>query len=88
MAFPYVYGFAYIVRIFRTYVYDIALCKQLLRTYTALRTLYGFCALSGLCIRIRILRFKRIVYTDTSFAYLQRLGDSFNVAMTVTLDVL
>ena len=93
----YVSGFAYVVRNFRTYVYKLALCKRLLRTYTALRTLYGFCALSGLCVRIRLLCFKRLVRTDTSFSYLQRLGnlfdiarmfvDSFDIAMTVVLDV-
>ena len=49
--------------------------------YMDLRTLYGFCALSGLCIRIRLLPFKRLVYTDTSSSYLQRLGYSFDVAM-------
>ena len=50
--------------------------KWLVHTYTALCRLYGFCALIGLCVRIRLFRFKRIVRTDTSFAYLQRLGDS------------
>ena len=79
-------------------MYNFAICNRLLRTYTALRTLYGFCELNGLCIHIRILRFKRLVRTDTSFAYLQRLGDlfdiamtfvdSFDVAMTVVMDVI
>ena len=78
-------------------MYNFSLYKQLLRTYTALRTLYGFCTLSSLCVRIRILRFKRLVPTNTSFSYLQRIGDlfniammffdSFDVAMTVVLDV-
>ena len=32
------------------------------------RSLYGFCALSGLCVHIRILCSKRLVRTNTSFA--------------------
>ena len=35
-----------------------------------MRRFYGFCALSGLCVRIRILRVKRLVRTYTSFAHL------------------
>ena len=54
---------------------------RLFRTYTALRTLYGFYVLRGLCVRIRILCVKRLMRKDTSFAYLQCLGDSVYVAM-------
>ena len=43
-------------------------CKRLLLTYTALRRLYVFCDLSSLCVRIRILRVKRLVHTYTDFA--------------------
>ena len=58
----------------------------------ALRRLYNICALIGLCVHIRILRFKQLMRTDKSFAYLQRLGysflrfaDSFNVCATVMI---
>ena len=37
---------------------------------------YVFWALSELCVRIRILRFKRLVRTDTDYQFLQRLGGS------------
>ena len=37
-------------------------------TYTVLRRLYNFCALIGLCVRIRLLRSKRLVRMNTSFA--------------------
>ena len=56
-------------------------------TYTALRTFYGVCVLNGLCVRIRILCLKQLARTVTSFAYPQRLGDSFDIVMTVVLDV-
>ena len=76
--------------------------KRLVGTYTALRRLYNFCALSGLCIHIRILRFKRLVYFN--FSVIQYLGfvdsinvpvililrfvDSSNVCATVVMDLL
>ena len=47
-----------------------------MHTYTALRGLYESCGLSGVCIRIRILRLERLVHTDTAYRFLQRLGDS------------
>ena len=47
-----------------------------MHTYTALRWLYGFCALSGLCVRIQLLHIKRLVRTDTASRSLQRLGDT------------
>ena len=79
----YLYGFAECMRLCVgctafafVYVYDFAQSKRLLRTYTALRTLYGFCELSGFCVRIRLLRFQRLVCTHTYFAYLHRVGDS------------
>ena len=68
-------------------MYDFVLSKHLLHAYTAFHTIYGFCDLSGLCISIRLLHFKRLVHMDASFACLQRLGDSFDVVMTVVLDV-
>ena len=37
---------------------------------------YGFCALSGLCICIRILRVKRLVHTDTDSLSFQNFGDT------------
>ena len=65
-----------------------------MHTYTDLRRLYDFCALSGLCVRVQILRSKRLVRTNTSFArkaayaheygfsvLLHRLGESFDVLM-------
>ena len=59
----------------------IPLCVR--RTDFALKVayayMYGFCNLSGLCVQIRLLRVKRLI--------LQHIGDSFDVAMTVVLDV-
>ena len=47
-----------------------------MRKYTALRRLYKFCAIRGLCVRIPLLNFKRLVRTDVASWFLQRLGDS------------
>ena len=41
---------------------------------------YNLCALSGLCVQICLLRVKRLS--------LQCLGDSFDIAMTIVMDVI
>ena len=54
-----VFGFAYVVWL---------LCiNRLVSAYTDLLGLYDFCTLRGLCIRMQILRVKRLVRTDTDF---------------------
>ena len=47
-------GFAYVIWLLCTFVYDFLQCMQLVRMYTDLRRLYGFCGLSGLCVCIRL----------------------------------
>ena len=73
------------------------MCVFCVRICTALRNVCGFFVRIRLCVCIQLLQFKRLVRTDTSFAYLQRLGDSFeaammfvdfsDLAMTVVIDV-
>ena len=69
----------------------------------AFASVYGLCTISGLCVRMRVLRVERLLCTCTACAleaacgFLQRLGDSFDVVMmfvdlfdvvmTVVLDV-
>ena len=53
---------------------------------------YGYVFFTGFCIRVQLVRLKRLMRMNTSFArrapFLHRLDDSFDLAMTVVLDVI
>ena len=64
-------------------------------TYTALRRFYDFCALSGLCVRIRLLgSFNVLVIQSSGFVdsfdvlmrLILRFFDSSNICVTVVMD--
>ena len=82
----YVYGFAYVVRVLGTIT---SFAGKTVYLYV-----YGLCAVSDLCVRIRLLSIKRLMLQglfdsfDVAMMSCWMLSDSLDVAMTVGIDVI